>query len=123
MKDDAPPIVGIAVAVDNIADFLMVRGMSGWIEGSFLSRFRRCCVSSEQGVSLWAVERRGSQTMEPVQADDSAIKNYLKASEQWQTRPRDFEDEEEAMSRTIVLAEQLIALVGQKHSCMDCSRV
>lgn len=115
MKEEvcSQPIIGIAVNVDSIADFLMVRGMGGWIEGSFLSNYRRCCVSSEEGVSLWVVERRGSSTMEPTYTEEGAIKNYLQASEQWQTRPRDLEDEDEAMAHTIVLAEQIISLVGQ----------
>lgn len=109
----AQPAIGVAVAVDSIADFLMVRGMGGWIEGSFLSNYRRCCVSSEQEVSLWVIERCGSTTMEPTYTEDAAIKNYLHASEEWQTRPRDLEDEEEAMTHTLVLAEQIITLVGQ----------
>jgi hypothetical protein len=113
MRDDAQPIVGIAVAVDSIANFLMVRGMGGAVEGTFLSNYRRCCVSSEQGVSLWVVERRGSQTMEPVYTDENVVKHYLEASEKWRTRPRNLDDEEEAMSHTLALAEQLITLVGK----------
>lgn len=113
VKDDAQPIVGAAIAVDSIANFLMVRGMGGTIEGTFLSNFRRCCVSSEQGVSLWVVERRGSQTMEPVYTDENTIKHYLEASEKWRTRPRNLESEDEAMSHTLALAEQMIALVGK----------
>lgn len=114
LKDDAAqPIVGAAIAVDSIANFLMVRGMGGSIEGTFLSNFRRCCVSSENGISLWVVERRGSQTMEPVNTDENAIKNYLAATETWKTRPRNMEDENEAMAHTLVLAEQLISLVGK----------
>ena len=118
------PIIGVAVNVDSIADFLMVRGMEGGIEGSFLSNYRRCCVSTENAVSLWVVERRGSTTMEPVYTEDTAIKNYLQASEQWQTRPRDLNDDE-GMAHTLVLAEKMISLVGQDLAAwivLECER-
>lgn len=113
LKDNAQTIAGIAVVVDSIADFLMVRGMAGWIEGSPLSHYRRCCVSSELGVTLWVVERRGSQTMEPTYTDEHAIAHYHEASELWKTRPRDLEEEDEAMALTIAIAEKMIHLVGK----------
>lgn len=120
----AKPIIGVAVNVDSIADFLMIRGMGGWIEGSFLSNYRRCCISTEDDVSLWVVERRGSTTMEPVYTEDTAIKDYLQALEQWQTRPRDLDDDE-GMAHTLVLAEQMISLVGQDLAAwivLECER-
>lgn len=113
VNDHDQPIVGVAVHVDSIADFLMVRGMTGWIEGGFLSSYRRCCVSTKNNVSLWAVERRGSRSMEPTYSDEGHIERYLEAQEKWQCRPRDLEDEDEAMARTITLAEEIVNLVGR----------
>lgn len=125
VKDHAQPLVGIAVTVDSISDFLMVRGMTGWIEGTPLSPYRRCCVSTDNEVSLWVVERRGTHTMEPVHTDEEYIERYIEASEKWKTRPRTIEDTEESMSRTIRHAEEIIALVGEDLAAwiiLECER-
>lgn len=125
MRDETAENMGVAVTVDSIADFLMVRGMSGWIEGTPLSLYRRCCVSTERGVSLWVVERRGTHTMEPTYTDEKAIAKYLTATELWKSRPRAMEDEDEAMAHTLVLAEKLINLVGEDLAAwivLECER-
>lgn len=113
MEDMGSPLQGIAVTVDSIADFLMVRGMSGLIEGTPLSNYRRCCVSTEEGVSLWVVERRCGHSMEPTYTDSVAISRYLQGVEMWEIRPRSMEDEDEAMAFTLKIAQQLINLVGE----------
>ena len=99
--------------------------MSGLIEGSILSGYRRCCVSTEEGISLWVVERRGTYTMEPIDTNPEAIERYHQATELWQTRPRAMEDEDEAMAHTFGVAEQMIKLVGQDIAAwivMECER-
>ena len=111
VKDQDQPVVGIAVSVDSIADFLMVRGMATLIEGGTLSGYRRSCVSTDNHVSLWVVERRGSLTMEPLYPGDDYPAKYLEAMEKWQSRPRALDDEEEVMSRTLSIAEELVEMV------------
>ena len=81
---------GIAINVESIADFLLVRGLSRIIEGSYFSRYRRCEVSKEEGISLWAVERRGSITLDPVIEDDNYLKNLHWLSGSGETRSFDF---------------------------------
>lgn len=49
--------VGLAVVVDSIADFLLMRGESRPVEGSIFGNFRRCHISQEQGADLWVVEK------------------------------------------------------------------
>jgi len=123
--DKSLPLVGIAVSVDSIADFLMVRGIAGVIEGSSLSAYRRCCVSSENEISLWVVERRGALTMEPISNNDGYLAKYFKAKEKWQTRPRDFIDEEEGMNQTLKLAEEIVLLFGKDFAAsliLQCER-
>lgn len=114
LKDRGYSVQGIAISVDSIADFLMVRGRSGLIEGTPLSSYRRCCVSTDGGVSLWVVERRGTHTMEPTHTDYKSVARYIQATEIWQSRPRDMEDEDEAMALTLELAGQMIAMVGEE---------
>lgn len=113
VKDHDFPVVGVAVAVDSIGDFLMVRGMSGWIEGSYYSHYRQCLVSTENNISLWVVERRGNLTLEPVTEPADHIDRYLRAKEMWQLRPRAMADEEEAMDIAISVAEEIVNMLGQ----------
>lgn len=113
VKDYALPVLGVAVSVDSIADFLMVRGMSGLIDGSPYSSYRECLVSSENDISMWVVERRGNLTLEPVNESDDYLKKYLTCLERWKTRPRAMADEEESMELTLALAEDIVHRVGQ----------
>lgn len=125
VKDHTPAVEGVAIKVDSIADFLMVRGIVGWIEGSPLSGFRRCAVSTNNGVSLWAIERRGTHTMEPTYEQEGLAERYLEAREKWKTRPRDLEDEDEAMRRTLSITEELVSLVGSYVAAwivLECER-
>jgi len=118
VKDHDQPIAGVAVSVDSIADFLMVRGVSRWIEGTPLSPFRRCCFSTEKSVSLWIIERRGTVGIEPVYQEDAAIEKYLEAIEKWQSRPRHAVDADDValMDKTLALAYDLIMLLGQERA-------
>ncbi len=125
VKDHDEPIVAIAVSVESIADFLMVRGISGWIEGAPLSGYRRCCISTENSVSLWVIERRATLTMEPTYPEDGYLERYLEAMEKWQSRPRVMDDEKEAMEMTLMLAQEIIATVGVDLAAwivLDCER-
>ncbi|MCB1111867.1 MAG: hypothetical protein H7A37_08520 [Chlamydiales bacterium] len=124
VKDHDQPVVGLAIAADSIADFLMVHQLSTKIEGSLLSGYRRSCVASDD-VSLWVVERRGTLTMEPTHTDDAHAAKYLHACELWQSRPRDLHNDGEAMNRTIALAQELVDMMGQDMAAwivLECER-
>lgn len=113
---------GIAVCVESIADFLSVRGISGWIEGSPYSAYRRCLINTENNHALWVVERRGSWTMEPTYTNEEAVSTYIQLTEKWLTRPRGLEDEDEAMKRTLELAQELVLAVGRDlAACIVCA--
>lgn len=113
VKDHDQPVIGIAVKSDSIADFLQVRGISGWIEGGIYSGYRRCSVITENDITFYVIERRGTRTMEPTYPGGAYAEKYLEALEMWQTRPRDLDDSDENMQRTISLAEELVANVGR----------
>lgn len=114
VHDHGPDVIGAAVTVDQIANNLMVRGISGWIEGSPFSGYRRCCVSTENQISLWVVERRGVLTMEPICNDESFLDNYFAARQKWQTRPRDLPDENEALARALQIAQEIVGILGEE---------
>ncbi len=104
---------GIALKVESIADFLMVRGQGGVIEGTPFSPYRRTCVAVENKVALYAVERRGSRVMEPIYAPPTYLQDYLYAAEKWQGRRRSSKREEEEMAEALNLAEEFVRLIGK----------
>ncbi|MEX1012557.1 MAG: hypothetical protein WDZ27_02575 [Waddliaceae bacterium] len=111
--DHDEPVRGVAITVDSIADFLMVRGIHAIIEGIPYSGYRRSRVSDENGVELLIVERRGTQTLEPTYPDSDYVEKYLDALEKWQTRPRSLDDEDLAMEQTLTIAEDLVRTLGK----------
>ena len=109
-------VVGLAIAVDSIADFLMVRGEHALVEGSQFGDFRRCLFSKEQGSALWVVERRGTLTMQPSKETPDRIYAYSQALEQWMTRSRTLNDEDRSMKEAIKIVGKLVAEVGQNRA-------
>jgi len=104
---------GVAVTVDSIADFLMVRGLKREIDGSLYSPYRRCLVDKEDGLSFWVVERRGTRTMEASYPAQEYLNDYLTASEMWKSHPRLSLDEDEEMEDAHKLARDLVDMMGR----------
>lgn len=94
---------GIALKVESIADFLMIRGLERCIEGTPLSPYRRALVSKH----LFVVERRSSLSMEPLYMPESYLDDYLTTLERWQTRNRS------DLSQALILAEESVLLLGK----------
>ncbi len=124
--DSGPSVIGVAVSVECIADFLMVRGHYGWIEGIPLSIFRRCSISEGNGVTFWAVERRATGTMIPHYGEEPSLEKYDEAKELWKTRLRHSrEGEEEQLRHALELASELVTLLGQDLAAwvvLECER-
>lgn len=123
--DQCPESTDIAVIVDSIADFLMARNLCAFIEGSPYSGYRRSCVSSENGVSLWIVERRGTPTMEPVYEDEGYLERYFEARETWKSRPRRLLYDDDELSNAIYLAQEIVTMLGRDLAAcviLECER-
>lgn len=107
---------GIAVSVDSIADFLMVRGELRTIEGSQFGNFRRCLFANEKRTALWVVERRGTLTLQPSHEKSDAVYHNQQAVEKWMSRPRPLFHQDQAMQETLHLVQGLIEEVGQHRA-------
>jgi len=104
-----PAETGVALVVDSIADFLMTHHLTTPIEGTPYSGYRKALVSQENHVTFYAVERRGTLTLEPTQIPPKGVVTILQALEAWKCRPRATEDLEPSLK----LAKKLIASLGQ----------
>jgi hypothetical protein len=103
---------GVALRVENIGDFLQANGHRAMIEGAPFSPYRRAAVSTEEGVSMMVVERRGTADYDPTALSDVYLRNYLEGVEEWQNRPRHEENEEETFSEILRIADRLVNQLG-----------
>ncbi|WP_319549953.1 hypothetical protein [Desulfogranum marinum] len=103
---------GVALRVENIADFIQFNGFNGTIEGAPLAPFRQCCVSLDNGAALYAVERRGTRAMQTVSLADGFQQQYQTGLEQWQLIPRGLVDEEQAISAIFATVDSLVRSFG-----------
>ena len=104
--------IGMAVKADSIAQFLCVRGLSLPINGSPYTRFRRCEISTVNDVTLWVVERRFSDTVEPVPENAGYLDMYFETLERWKTRRRHFENEKDVVVYLLELADRQVKTAG-----------
>lgn len=117
--------IAIALSVESIADFLMVRGINKAIEGTPYSPYRSSLISEENNVLLYAVERRGSEGITPLCLPSDYAMTYLAAEEKWLSRPRSLEDETKAMQRTLEIADEIIESLGKDAAAclvLSCER-
>lgn len=111
--------VGVAVSVDSIAQFLMVRRLSRPIEGAPYSPFRRCLICTEGEVALWVVERRGTLSVEPTPANE--VERWIHFEERWLSRPRDGAPDEELLEAAIALVKEMTEVLGRdRAACLVC---
>ncbi|MCP5107793.1 MAG: hypothetical protein GY950_30675 [bacterium] len=103
---------GVAVKVDDIGQFLLVRGLFLPVDGGLYTRFRRCEISTVNDVSLWVVERRFSDTIEPVSESSGYLDLYFETLNRWRIRGRHFESDDAAVVETTALAERQVKAAG-----------
>ncbi len=106
------PETGLALRVENLADFVQANGFQAEIEGTPFQPFRRARLQGEQGIALQAVERRGSDVFTPARVPEGYVNSYLSALELWQTRPRVSADEDLLWEDIFRRADAIISLVG-----------
>jgi hypothetical protein len=104
--------VAAALQVEDIGFFLMVHHWTPSIEGTLVSPYRRATVWRSHGHELQVVERRGHRGFVPTQRLPDYPQRYLRAFEQWATRPRTFADERVGMEQTRKLASSLVSDIG-----------
>ena len=116
---------GIVLKVESIWDFLNVHGLNAPIEGSHFSQYRRACVSKNEVIELWVVERRGSRELEPVYNSTEYLEKYFTAKEKFHSRPRAYLYGEECLESLIDLAKEISDLTGKDvaaHLFCECER-
>lgn len=116
LRAGAPSIperaLAAALQVEDIHSFLTAHHVQAPIEGSPLSLYRRVRLWEQNGLAVLAVERRGHSGFLPLDMPPDYPSRYLRAFEQWATRPRTFAFERWGMEQTLALARSLTSTMG-----------
>jgi len=115
LKEETTPFCSISLRVNSLGDFLMSNTIHTWIDGSPFSPFRRACISKENGIFVYAIERRAPFAQKPGAQDVNAMSRYVQCYEQYQTRARKVygQEEQDALRNALFLAEDLVQDIGQ----------
>ncbi len=104
---------GVALRLNSIAHFLMLRDLHKEIEGCPYSAFRRCKVCTENRVSLWLVERRGTAKIESQEASTKLLQVVHDGVERWQLRQRKFSCKKKGLLTCMHLLRSLVDKLGR----------
>jgi hypothetical protein len=119
------PKMGVAIRVESIADFLQVNNVQAEVEGLPFSALRRACVSVENDMAFFAIERRGTRSFTPTFPDAPYLTVYFDALEKWKNSPRSIQDESKAFAEITQNAEEIISQLGRDmaaHIVCRCER-
>lgn len=108
-----PDVLGIAIKVDSIADFLLAHGVQAPVRGSVFSPYRVATLRPEGKQAVLAVERRGYRGLIPQRQPVEYAARYLAARERWATRSRKTDDAEHGLAQTLERARDLVRMVGR----------
>jgi hypothetical protein len=114
---DGQPLVTLALRAEDLSDFMAAHGLSGYVQGAPLTRFRRLLVLNENGTRLEAIERRGYRGYIAAEPETGQIEALLYAKELWKTRQRIFEDDSAGFRSAHSTLDQVINLVGRDLAC------
>jgi hypothetical protein len=109
---EAGDVVGAAIQVEDVSEFLMTHRVAAAVEGTLLSPYRRARLWQESERELLIVERRGHRGFVPVDMAVDYAQVYLRAFERWATRQRQFDDVRDGMAQTLDLARALASGLG-----------
>ena len=102
---------GVALRVENIAEFLQVNGFRAEIDGGSLSTYRRANIQRESDIDFLVVERVGTTGYEPVYPSDAYLRTFLDAVDACQRRLR-MGDENEVFADAFRLVDWLKKQLG-----------
>lgn len=109
----------VALKVESVVDFLAALGKTNEvaIEGEPLAPVRRCRVSDENEVEVWAIERHGSRGFEVPGIPPEQAAAVLRHQESFRRRRRMFADEADGFAHAHSLIDAAIADLGVDRAC------
>jgi hypothetical protein len=107
----------LALRVESVEDFMAAHRIGAEPRGEPHSRFRRVVVSSEAGVRVEVVERRGYRGFVPLKLRPGEREAFLEAQQLWSGRQRLFADAAEGYRSAQATLDRVLELVGRDLAC------
>ncbi len=107
------PILELALKVDSVTGFKAAFGIGQLVQGAPKSRYRELLISEEEGLKFLAVERRAYRGYIHETPSPEYYREYARAEEILQTRPRHYEDTAEGFKRTGAILQDISARIGR----------
>ncbi len=110
---------GLAVKVDSVTDFCVAYRVSESVdvEGAPLASLRRAKLASENGASLWIIERHGSRDFEARDLPAQQALALLRHQDALRRRPRDFENRQAGFGHAMRLIGAAKQDLGVDRTC------
>ncbi|MEJ2110738.1 MAG: hypothetical protein P8Z37_12675, partial [Acidobacteriota bacterium] len=116
---------GITLRVENIKDFSKANHLDTEIEGSETSPYRRMSVAMENGIHLWAIERRGTRDFDPAFPENGPLRDFEPGLAAWKNLDRSGDNESKAWQQRNTVVEDLVSKFGAgpaAHIVCRCER-
>ena len=108
----------LAIKVESIVDFLAAHGLTRVeIEGQPLASLRRACISNENDVELWVIERHASLAFEPHTNEVVPLAEIACHLEGLRLRRRDFDHDADGFAHARQLVDTAILDLGRDRAC------
>ena len=110
-------ITEIGIKVESVVDFLAANQMQRDVLGSPLAFLRTCRIFTGNECTMTIVERHGNRGFNAGNAEPENRIERLLHVEEFRTRPRNFEDEEEGFEKSNQLIDNAISDLGRDVTC------
>lgn len=108
----------LAIKVESVVDFLAANGLTEIeIEGQPSASVRRACISRENDVELWAVERHASLAFEPHLNEAVPLAEIARHFEALRLRRREFDNDADGFAHATQLVDAAMADLGRDRAC------
>lgn len=112
---DGPLQVGIKT--ESVADFLAAHQLQRNVTGNPLAPLRTCDIYSGRDCALTAVERRGTNSLDPQQSSAETTVRQLRHLERFRTRQRQWDRDEDGFEAAHRLIDEAIMDLGPDLTC------
>jgi hypothetical protein len=107
----------IVIRVESVADFLAANQLQRNVLDSPLAALRTCSIYATKDCALTVVERHGTRDFDPEDPDPGQGIRRLVHAEQFRTRPRRFERDEDGFEAANRLIDEAIWDLGRDLTC------
>ena len=109
--------VEVGLKVESVADFAAANGLTPGFHGRPGELLRYAAAAKENGVSVYAIERRGTLVADCDRLDSPSLVDQAEVLERFRARERNSADEAAGFNTLSTLVEDAVSRVGRDVAC------